>query len=77
MAVIIFLAAGTTIFLIIMGIGFRNAPPDPFEKEEDEKIAEIFNAHNSDNQIQVIVDDGEEDEEIDEESDSENEEDQD
>lgn len=77
MGILIFLALGTTIFLIVMGIGFRNAPQDPFEQEEDKKIAEIFNKPNTDSNIQVITDDGEEDEEYDEEPDNQNEEDQD
>lgn len=79
MAILIFLALGTVIFLIVMGISFRNAPKDPYEKEEDERLVEMINEHNAKlkPEVQVIVDDGEEDEELDEEPDNQNEEDQD
>lgn len=69
-----FLIVCTAIFLIAMGIAFRNAPTDPYEKIEEEEFLEKSKPENS---IQVVTDDGEEDEELDEEQDNENEEDQD
>lgn len=62
-----------------MGISFRNAPRDPFEKEEDERLIEMIKEHEikSDSEKHIIIDDEEKDEEYDEEPDNENEEDQD
>lgn len=74
MVTIFFILLCCSIFTLIMtGIAFRNAPQDPYQREEEERFIE--NSKKSD--IQIITDDGEEDEEIDEETDNENEEDQD
>lgn len=76
MAIVFYiLLGGSVIFLAVMGIAFRNAPPDPYEKLEEERLKEMF--HENDIERFVIIDDEEKDEELDEEQDNENEEDQD
>lgn len=76
MIILYILVIGTVISLIIMGIAYRKAPLDPYEKEEEEKFLEEQNSKEPDYKIQVVIDDGEIDEDLGEE-DSLNEEDQD
>ena len=70
------LVIGTVISLIVMGIAYRKAPLDPYEKEEEENFLNEQNIKKPDYQIKVVIDDGEIDEELGED-DNQNEEDQD
>lgn len=70
------LVIGTVISLIVMGIAYRKAPLDPYEKEEEENFLNEQNIKKPDYKIEVVIDDGEIDEELGED-DNQNEEDQD
>lgn len=58
------LVIGTVISLIVMGIAYRKAPLDPYEKEEEENFLNEQNIKKPDYKIEVVIDDGEIDEEL-------------
>lgn len=76
MMILYILVIGTVISLIVMGIAYRKAPLDPYEKEEEENFLNEQNTKEPDYKIEVVIDDGEIDEELGED-DNLNEEDQD
>lgn len=76
MMILYILVIGTVISLIVMGIAYRKAPLDPYEKEEEENFLNEQNTKEPDYKIEVVIDDGEIDEELGED-DNQNEEDQD
>lgn len=67
LTILYILISGAIVSLIVMGLAYRKAPLDPYEKEEEEKFLEEQNSKEPDYKIQVVIDDGEIDEDLGEE----------